>query len=272
MWRSWDTGLGKGWQDKAVRGKKRMRERIGVLLAAGLLLLCAGCGQAPAEPKMQSSRQLELIELDFPLPEQALLPYAEQEAILQSGELPSAQLAQALEGLAPQLRDGYYMIRYNASGRLLFLTRVIPTAYGAVYTGVNFTIGVNEDSPSELSYSYLPTAQMLDQEKELPERIRLFRQGGGEKRAGISAIPNTEVEKETYYGYDYRTDELRFVAEYEITHWNEDGTISTKEVVLPVPTVEEVQRRRVLLFLGAAALLCLLTLLRYSRKRRRPNA
>ena len=196
------------------------------------------------------------------------MPYAEQEAVLQSGELPSAQLAQALERLAPQLKDGYYAVNYNASGRLLFLSRVIPTAYGVVYTGVNFTIGVNEDSPSELSYSYLPTAQMLEQEKGLPERIRLFRQGGGEKRAGIAAIPNTEVEKETYYGYDYRTDELRFVAEYAITHWNEDGIISTKEVVLPVPTVEEVQRRRVLLFLGAAVLLCLLALLRYSRKRR----
>ena len=31
MWRSWGTGLGKGWQDKAARRKKRMRKRIGAL-------------------------------------------------------------------------------------------------------------------------------------------------------------------------------------------------------------------------------------------------
>lgn len=176
------------------------------------------------------------IDLNISYSESNTMMYTDHEDLKQGKDLLNNALVAEIEKLNPNFATEYYTVWYDEDIQVIFLSKVIPTDFGNVLTGLNYMISIKDGIAYQLDYSDQPTAEMVSKEETIPSRISNFIKNGGEKNIHLPEIPNAEVEVEkTYYGYQYEQDELFYVVEYVVTHLDEDGARSADEIVVQIP-------------------------------------
>lgn len=181
------------------------------------------------------------VALNIPYEESSVMPYAENKEVKLGKDLLNDALISEIKKINPDFETEYYSVVYNPSTGLLFLSKVIPTKYGNVFAGVGYTIYIENGMALELTYTDIPIQKKWKQEETISERIQAFVESGGEN-VQLPDIPNALVkvdEDQVFYSYDAGTDELTYTVGYEITHLDEDGALSTGEIVVQVPSNEE---------------------------------
>ena len=187
--------------------------------------------------KLSMNREIKnRISLNIPYAESEMVLYTDESTPKQGKDLLNDELIAEIEKLNPNFGIEYYTVRYDTDIQVLFLSKVIPTDFGNVLTGVNYMISVKDGIAYQLDYSDQPTAEMVKKEETIPHRITDFIDNGGEKNINLPQITNAKVEvKNAYYGYQHELDELSYIVEYEVIHLDEDETLSTGEIVVQVP-------------------------------------
>lgn len=200
------------------------------------------------------------VALNIPFEESSVMPYAEKEEVKLGKDLLNDALISEIKKINPDFETEYYSVVYNLSTGLLFLSKVIPTKYGNVFAGVGYTIYIENGMALELTYTDSPIQKKWKQEETISEGIQAFVESGGEN-VQLPDIPNALVEideDQVFYSYDAETDELTYTVGYEITHLDEDGALSTGEIVVQVPSNEEWRTDKIFLIVSGSIVFVLM--------------
>lgn len=227
-----------------------------IVCVAGIFLVSIISKEGGTQITMeQESRQTadskygieNFVELRIPCDESSMIAYQDNEEAKQGKEWSNVlgeDLTAEIKKVSPNFEKEYYVLNafYDDSSLYqILLTRSIPTEGGNVYLGIKYSVYVEDGVALELSYRNYPSHQTLKKEETIPERVQAFVESGGEN-VQLPDIPNALVEideDQVFYSYDAETDELTYTVGYEITHLDEEGALSTGEIVVQVPSNEE---------------------------------